>query len=163
MPCLKGSQPFSSTLSSKETTASSSMHPSTTSIREPECPQCATLWARRNVANKTEPLPSVCLGVRKDRQESQQSQTIDKWQKWVNPGAPGSVGVRDLLCLYNYKMDSETTGIVFCLFLWTYIHTGSMTTQASLEPGSVSSSLPKLVGPFPRSFCPPGMAEKLTL
>lgn len=68
MQCLKGSQTFSSTLSSKETTASSSMHPSTTSVWQPEYPLCATLWARRNVSNKTEPLPSSRCEERQTRE-----------------------------------------------------------------------------------------------
>lgn len=82
----------------------------------------------------------------------------------VNPGASGTeweVGI--MVCLYNYKTDSENTGIVFSLLLQMYTHTGSMTIQATLWSGYTPSSLPKLVDPFPRSFCPPGMAEKLTL
>lgn len=68
-----------------------------------------------------------------------------------------------MLCPYNCTIVSEINGIIFCLLLRTYIHPGSMTTQATLQPGSIPSSLPKLVDPFPRSFWTPGMAEKLTL
>lgn len=79
----------------------------------------------------------------------------------VNPGALGTE-LKAAIMLYLYKIASETTGIIFYL-LQTYIHTASMTTQATLQLGSIPSSLPKLVDPFPRSFWLPGMAEKLTL
>lgn len=82
----------------------------------------------------------------------------------VNPGASGTEWEGGIMvCLYNYKIHSEGTGILLCLLLQTHKHTGSMTIQATLWSGYTPSSLPKLADPFPRSFCPPGMAEKLTL
>lgn len=82
----------------------------------------------------------------------------------ANPGTPGTeLEAAVILCLYNCTIASETIEIVFCLLLRTPIHPGSMITQATLQLGSIPSSLPKLVDPFPRSLWAPGMAEKLTL
>lgn len=113
--------------------------------------------------NMTQALLSIRSPGGKRQTSELASQNDLSVKSMVNPGASGTeweVGI--MVCLYNSKIHSESTGIVFCL-LRTYIHTGNMTIQAILWSGYTPSSLPKLADPFPRSLCPPGMAEKLTL
>lgn len=90
------------------------------------------LCADDNMA-KTHSVPALHLvsvwGETHEWANSHKMLCVKSTENAGTPGTESEAGV--MFSLYNYKTASETTRVVFCLLLQTYVHAGSMTIQAT--------------------------------